>query len=909
VPDFIGKTLGPYRVVEQIGLGGMATVYKAYQPSMDRYVALKVLSTHLAQDATFGKRFQQEAKVIAKLEHLHILPVYDHGEEDGYLYLVMRFIEAGTLKDRLEKGPLSLDETCRIVNQVGSALEYAHQLGVVHRDIKPSNVLVTPQGDCYLTDFGIAKMVEGTLGLTGSGIVGTPHYMAPEQSQSLKVDHRADVYAMGVVIYEMVTGRVPFDAETPFAVVMKHVTELLPLPRNLRPDLPETVERVILKALAKDPADRYQSMRDLVTGFDQAVSGAPAEVRAAATPLRATQLPTLVEEAQAEPTAVVPGPATASMPAWRRWAAAQPLWLLPAAGLALIVLVLSGLIVSQIPGRVEISGGQVQVVMPTTPAPSAQLPLATATAVSAVPETPTAAMETKASPATQAAQASASPTPRPTSTPPEATAPGSTVEQARAFAEPILAAIKDRPPDFSDDFSANDLGWTASDYDHKGGDRVSVEGGQLRILVGGPRQLTHVFFPGLLVTSFALAVDVTAEGQGPADYSPGITWQGGRQTFVLNTNQHSWETRYCGSNGCDSAYASGNDPNIAAGKTLRMMVVVRGKEFALYLDGKPLAYVNDPSKAEGDDMSLAASTTATEQSILVAYDNFELWNLDKMPGLAPAQATPATSPMILAMQHADQAKAYIAQSRWDEALAEIGQAIELDPTDPQYYMTRASIYDEGKGMMDQAVADATKAVELAPASYDAWATRGGVYLHMDKCGLGAADFERAIQLDPRRPEGYVDRADALSCAGKLDEAIADYNRGLELAPDSPWAYWTRGMTYEKKGDLAAALADYNRAIQLNPGDTRDGPNWHLSRAGVYRVRGQHDQALADCAAILALAPNDPRGFYCRGMSEAALGQTDQARADFKQAISLTPTSAWSAWVTEAARTELNKIGP
>jgi tetratricopeptide (TPR) repeat protein/predicted Ser/Thr protein kinase len=678
MPDLIGRTLGTYRIVEQIGLGGMATVYKAYQPSMDRYVALKVLSTHLAQDTTFVKRFQQEAKVIAKLEHLHILPVYDHGEEDSYLYLVMRFIEAGTLKDRLEKGPLSLDEARRIVAQVGSALEYAHQLGVVHRDIKPSNVLITPQGDYYLTDFGIAKMVEGTLGLTGSGVIGTPHYMAPEQSQSLKVDHRADVYAMGVVIYEMVTGQVPFDAETPFAVVMKHVTEPLPLPRNIRPDLPEAVERVILRALAKDPADRYQSMRDLVTGFDQAVSGAPARARAAVTPPRATQLPTLVEEGEAEPTAVVPGPATASIPAWRRWVAGQPPWLLPAAGLALIVLVLAGLIVSQIPGRVEISGGQVQVVLPTTPA-------------------------------AQAAE---------------------------------------------------------------------------------------------------------AQAETPA------------------------------------------------------------------------------SKETASDLSAAAPTTAPPTSV-------------------PATSTPAPTaiPKPSAQQHADLANTYMARWRWDEALAEIGQAIELDPANAQYYMTRAWIYDEGKGMMDQAVADATRAVELAPTLYDAWATRGGVYLHMGKCDLSAADQNRAIQLDPQRFEGYVNRADALSCQGKLDQAIADYSHGLEVDPTSSWAHWTRGMTYEQKGDLAAALADYSQAIQLNPADARDGPSWYLSRAGAYRAQGQHDQALADCAAILALLPNDPRGFYCRGMSEAALGQTDRARADFKQAVSLAPPSAWSAWVTEAAQTELNKIGP
>jgi hypothetical protein len=240
---------------------------------MDRYVALKVISTHLAQDPTFEQRFQQEAKVIAKLEHAYILPVYDHGEDGGYLYLVMRFIEGGTLTQRLKQGPLSLPKIQRFVAQIGSALEYAHRRGVVHRDFKPSNVLIDNQGDHYLSDFGIARMIEGTLQLTGSSVLGTPHYMAPEQGQSARVDHRADIYAMGVVIYQMVTGQVPFDAETPFAVVLKHISEPLPLPRVLKPDLPEVVERVILKALAKNPQDRFQSMAELVMAFERAVQG------------------------------------------------------------------------------------------------------------------------------------------------------------------------------------------------------------------------------------------------------------------------------------------------------------------------------------------------------------------------------------------------------------------------------------------------------------------------------------------------------------------------------------------------------------------------------------------------------------------------------------------------------------
>jgi tetratricopeptide (TPR) repeat protein len=242
-----------------------------------------------------------------------------------------------------------------------------------------------------------------------------------------------------------------------------------------------------------------------------------------------------------------------------------------------------------------------------------------------------------------------------------------------------------------------------------------------------------VTFPDMIFAGFVLAVDVTAKGSGA--YSPLITWQGGHQTFALNVGQHSWATRYCDAGGCDPDYASGYDPLIAAGKTLRMMVITRGKEFALYLDGSPLAYVNDPSRAEGDDMSLAAQTAAAEQSILVAYDNFELWDLDNVPGLLSqggaarpqreavpsTQAAPAVAPAMSAQQHADQANTYRAQLRWDEAPAEISRTIELDPANPQYYIARASIYDAGKGMMNEALADAAKAVELAPALYEAWA--------------------------------------------------------------------------------------------------------------------------------------------------------------------------------------------
>ncbi len=270
--DFLGSTLGPYRLLEQIGLGGMATVYKAYQPGMDRLVALKVLPSHYARDPRFLKRFEQEARVIAKLEHRNIVPVYDFGEQDGTAYLAMRYLQAGTVKNILSHGPLPLTDAAKLLADIAVALDYAHAQGIVHRDVKPSNILVDKHGDAYLTDFGIAKVLESASELTGSAMLGTPTYMAPEQTIGKPVTPQSDVYSLGVMLYEMVIGKPPYEADTPIAIALMHVHEPLPLPRKMRPDLPEAVELVILKALAKESNDRYQSAGELARAFAGALN-------------------------------------------------------------------------------------------------------------------------------------------------------------------------------------------------------------------------------------------------------------------------------------------------------------------------------------------------------------------------------------------------------------------------------------------------------------------------------------------------------------------------------------------------------------------------------------------------------------------------------------------------------------
>ena len=269
-----GQMLGPYRIINQIGKGGMATVYKAYQASVDRYVAVKVLPSQLAESKEFAARFQQEARIIAKLEHPHILPVFDYGESEGVAYFVMRYLDAGTLKDKMESGrPLPLDVIDRIFTQLADALSYAHGHGVVHRDLKPANALIDSQGNVFLTDFGIARLLESASPrLTQTdAIMGTPAYISPEQAQAHPVDQRSDIYSLGIILYEMVTGSVPFVAETPLAVLFKHISDPLPPPSLVKSDVPPQIEQVILKALAKDPRDRFATAAEFVAAWKRAL--------------------------------------------------------------------------------------------------------------------------------------------------------------------------------------------------------------------------------------------------------------------------------------------------------------------------------------------------------------------------------------------------------------------------------------------------------------------------------------------------------------------------------------------------------------------------------------------------------------------------------------------------------------
>jgi len=285
-----GQTLGKYRLLEPLGRGGMAQVYRAYHPQLDRYVAIKVLRSDLVEEEEFLARFQREARSVAALRHPNIVQVYDADAQEGVYYFVMELLEGDTLKTRLNlyrarnerMAPAMIVHT---LSEVLAGLGYAHSENIIHRDIKPANILLNRRGQAVLTDFGIAQIVGGTQYTISGALMGTLNYMAPEQGLENRCDMRSDLYSLGIVYYEMLTGKPPFDADTPLAILMKHLNDPLPLPRKLNPDIPESFERVALKALAKQPDDRYQSAEEMGRALQQAA------VEAGATHLETSPLP------------------------------------------------------------------------------------------------------------------------------------------------------------------------------------------------------------------------------------------------------------------------------------------------------------------------------------------------------------------------------------------------------------------------------------------------------------------------------------------------------------------------------------------------------------------------------------------------------------------------------------------
>ncbi len=281
----VGESVGPFEIIEYIGQGGMATIYKAHQTTLDRFVTLKVIHPALMNDQAFLNRLKREASIIAKLNHPNIVTVYDFTDFEGTPFLVLRYIDGKTLKEVLQQQRLGTQSILKIMRPVADALAYAHSRGVLHRDVKPSNILIDTEGHVYLTDFGLARIAYSSESTSSHDMmIGSPQYISPEQAKSEPVDARTDIYSLGIVLYEMFTGQVPFSAETPYGTILAQINEQPRAPRTLNPKIPAAVEQVLLKTIAKDPKNRYPSVREMMRALENAARG-PVEETPAPIPL------------------------------------------------------------------------------------------------------------------------------------------------------------------------------------------------------------------------------------------------------------------------------------------------------------------------------------------------------------------------------------------------------------------------------------------------------------------------------------------------------------------------------------------------------------------------------------------------------------------------------------------------
>ncbi|NJN93756.1 MAG: protein kinase [Anaerolineales bacterium] len=570
--SIIGKQIGQYQIEEQIGQGGMATVYKAYQPSINRHVAVKILPSQYAQDPNFVKRFEQEAKAIAALEHPHILPVYDFGTQDGLTYMVMRYIKWGTLSKYMGQS-LASERIVTLIGDVANALDYAHKQGVVHRDIKPSNVLIDNNGEALLTDFGIAKMMAGSSAtqLTGAGsVLGTPAYMSPEQAKGESIDGRTDIYSLGVVLYELLTGQQPYQAETPVALVLKHLTEPLTSPRIIKPDVPDPLERVVVKAMAKDPDQRYQTAGEFQRALQQALREIESGVKTANIPISTT---------------TQTKPVTGQVPAAPKSGSKIGPWLIGGGiAIALLCVLGGGLLVY---GLMASSGGDRK----GTPAAS--------------PTTVAIGIDKTATPTTTPQP------PGPTSTPPpEESEPESTPSQNNVpTLEPInLADVPGLNEEilFEDDFSSNLNDWpTGEQKDEYGVTNTEFADGAYRVTQEAEQgvfvwnNLTQVDYD-----NFVFSVEATPVEQQVADtFAYGIT-------FRENVDEGEYYAFEIDTDGFFTVNARVNEewntlvewtesPAINRESTNQLTVKAVGPALTFYINGIEVAAVEDDSLETG----------------------------------------------------------------------------------------------------------------------------------------------------------------------------------------------------------------------------------------------------------------------------------------------------------------------
>lgn len=805
--DLSGKTLGKYRLIERLGRGGMAEVYKGYQPSMDRYVAIKLMHGYLAEDEDFVKRFRREAKAIGDLRHPHIVQAYDFDIEDDLYYMVQEFVEGGTLKDRLreasERGErIPIEDTVQVFEAICDAVDYAHSKDRIHRDIKPDNIMFDATDRPVLTDFGIAAIVGGERFTATGAMVGTPAYMSPEQGKGDPNDPRSDIYSLGVVLYEMLTGRVPFDADTPFAVVLKHLNEALPMPRSINPELTPSIERVILRALAKAPEDRYQTACALAEDLKEAVSepepwaweGEEAQPAPQAAAAVGTSIPgppagsVPADEHVTPPIVVAPGPpAAGALPASdmpqekprrrRKW------WIWVVIAVAAVLTTACCLLAL---AAARENRGKRDLDTPPTAAEKVEAGQPTATATSS-----------------QVGRDRATPTAQ----------PGDTAALIQTGIEVL-------------------------------GEECSGDAEAAKALF--ERALEQD--PNALLAQIGLARCAMCSGDVPTAFS---ALEKAIATAPEDARPYFWRGQLWFEEGdAEQAYADleqalALDPNFAQAYLYRAIIAMW--PFEDY--DQALADLDAAIELAPE---LAYAYLLRGQSYLWYADDADqaLSDLTKFIELAPD----------LPDGYALRGEAYLDYlGDYEQAIPDYAAAIERDDTEPFYYKQRARAYEQ-LGEWEQAVDDYARAIDLVPD--------GELYLRLGMALYVVERYEEAIEsLDQAILMGGITEGAAHHGQGwvyhameRYEDAIEAYDRAADFSwEDYAWPFFEespipldRARAYRELGRFEEALGDLDALIAAQEWWFRP----YVERALTYRAMGQERQARQDLLAALELADSE-----------------------------------------------------
>jgi serine/threonine protein kinase/Flp pilus assembly protein TadD len=851
VADLAGKTLGKYRLIEQLGRGGFASVYKAYQPRLDRYVAVKVLHPHLIEGEDFLARFEREAKAVAGLRHPNIIIVHDFDVDDNTYFMVMEFINGQSLKERMEDLTtvgeyMPLGEVQNIIDHVSSALDYAHARDMLHRDIKPSNVILDKSGVSFLADFGIARILSNTQFTATGALIGTPAYMSPEQGQGLSVSPASDVYSLGVLLYELLVGRVPFDADTPLAIIFKHISDSLPSVRAFRPELPEALERVTYKALAKDAEDRYQKPSELAEALRNALAIVQQEVETVAEAPEHPESPpamTAVEKKEPESEIVE----TIAVEQDVEEIVEQEL-------------------------EEEFDADEIERMKAPTLAVERDVDSDFDEVVPAVDESiPTLEDELE----------------------PQIELDETVVEGAVKPEVAGLAPKKKR----------------SSKLLKVGG--FAILGIILVGVVGAI--LFNAFSPrddgqGPSISLFEEATPTKRPTNTPR---PKPTENAGLKFYERGSALLYEEGDYGGAiDQFNKAIRSGyKDPDVyyERGWACHEWAYYEGEcSFEKAIQDYTEAIKIDPNRAHfysdrawslihiGDlDAALRDYTKATE----LEPDNPHMWNgkADVLTRIGDYDA--ALDAVNRALQLFPSEAGFYAQRAWiysdmgdpEAAIRELERAIELDPENPDYWHDRGwrkSDLEDFQG----AIEDFSRAIELQPDNFWHYSARAHNHVFSGNNRAAIQDLDRMLEIDPNNDQINMERGHVFIWMEQPAPAFDSFTRAVELNPENWEAYIKMGeiqcYDFNNPND---AMSNFARAIELAPRDM-DWP--YMARGGCFGHMGNWQDAIEDFTKAIHISSDWPDPYGQRGDAYRELGMKAEARADYEIFLELSADMPW-----------------